>query len=170
VRDPITDRRERVLHIQQRQHSAEPLAVRSGTTRAKDDVSTWISDTDVLRMVGINAREAMVAALKCMAWPGSAETNRWRRQANTSRLKASDWAKRLQHRRRLQAVNVDFLYDTALMSIRNSHAVAVVLEPDAAEARQPRPLPEVCPLKLRELLDVDEAGGSIGCDLSGLFD
>ena len=55
----------------------------------------------------------------------------------------------------------NFEYEAACGQIRNDHALALAFEPQSPIACEPQPVPPVCPLKLRQILDVTAAMASL---------
>jgi hypothetical protein len=102
-----------------------------------------LADGDRWETVARHVRAALVAALRELSWPRG-DVQAWRGQAYAARLAALREAEKLQHPRRLSAVNVAFEYGAACGEIRNAHAYAVAREPATPEATMPLPVPEAC--------------------------
>jgi hypothetical protein len=120
-----------------------------------------IADKGRLESVARHVRATLVAALMECVWPNG-DIQRWRDQCCSARLAAARFEEMLQRPRQSADVNLRFEYRAALMQIRNFHVL--VLAPDFAspEVTEPLPRPEVCPVRLRQALDVS-------CDLAMLL-
>jgi hypothetical protein len=110
-------------------------------------------DDDKLEAVATNLRNALVAALKVIAWPHSPEVSEWRDDSYMSRLAAARLAEGIEHPRRLSGIHVDVLYASALRRLHQEHRNARALDPKSPEASPPQSLPPACHATLRQLLD-----------------
>jgi hypothetical protein len=92
-----------------------------------------------------------LAALQCEDHPDELKLqHRWENCAK--------WFSRLQHPRRITAIDVSQLYRSALGQLANEHAAAKELEPGSPEAARPQAVPTHCDLTVRQLLDVGGNG------------
>jgi hypothetical protein len=110
-------------------------------------------DDDKLEAVGSHLRDALVAALKVIAWPHSGDCAEWQTDSYMARLSAATMAESIAHPRRMTCIHVDVLYASARRRLDQEHRNARALDPQSPEARPPQALPKVCTLKLRQLLD-----------------
>lgn len=113
-------------------------------------------DDDKLEAVATNLRNALVAALKVIAWPHSPEVGEWRDDSYMSRLAAARVAEEIAHPRRLSGIHVHVLYASARRRLDQEHRNARALDPQSPEARPPQPLPDTCTATLRQLLDTTD--------------
>ena len=116
--------------------------------------SEVMSDDDRLEYVEIHLRDALTNTLKAMAWLRSPNVRAWQEEAFVARLEAARMAAAVKHPRRLAVIHVEALYRNALRQLHREHQAAIVLDPRSVEAQPPQPVPQACPLRLRQLLDV----------------
>lgn len=130
------------------EQQAELLRRLAAGERVNDAVD-WFNVIEEVQDVGLSElrscrsllRQAMTHLLKLYAWPGSTAAAHWREEAGTF---LDDAEQRFTSSMR-QRVDLDDLYAKALRRAR--------MATDNAGA--PRPLPDVCPFTLSELLSGD---------------